>query len=631
MDDLFDTVQGCKYFSKLDLHSGYNQVRIREEDIPKTAINTVTPLGHFQFKVMGFGLCNAPATFQSLMNEVLRPYLRKVVVVFLDDILIFSRTWEEHLEHVRIVFYSTSSTAAFCKPSKSLFGAIETLYLGNIITGLSIALDPKKLEAVRDWPVPNSVSEVRSFLGFVNYFRRFIPRYAELARHLDEITGKHARFSWNESRQKSLESLKSALLNPPVLQLADTSRPFILHTDASDLAIGAVLLQADELEQHPVAYASRKLTFAKRNYTIAERETLAVIFALQTWQLYLFKHFDIFTDNQAVVYLRSKPRLSKHKARWAEFLAEFHFSIRHIPGRENTAAILVLGNLSHDYGPNWEVWSSPYTCIPRKRKRSKMVMQTTGNSLISSTVFALLVITIRSEISISGARRTNGCTWSTRRLHACVFRRVPDTFQNTPGKPWLHFSRPPGLRQNLLEPQQTLLLAWYGQISKRLRSNMWLLPMEQVCEDTYWSSPTNSYPSEAMGVNQYYRERKRFLYCALGALGEREIQRKRERERVRWKWRHLSSAEIGDDFCTFPCQNVHLSIGEEFCTFPCQKFAPLSRTPLLNGAEFTLPLHVNTLHPLRRFYQMAWQGIEAPKQTIEFPAAPSFSSKNESN
>ena len=256
---------------------------------------------------------------------------------------------------------STSSTAAFfCKPSKSLFGAIETLYLGHIITGLTIVPDPKKLEAVRDWPVPNSVSEVRSFLGFVNYLRRFIPRYAELARHLDEITGKRARFSWNESRQKSFESLKSALLNPPVLQLADTSRPFIFHTDASDLAIGAVLLQADKLEQHPVAYASRKLTSAERNYTIAERETLAVVFALQTWKLYLFKHFNIFTDNQAVVYLRSKPHLSKRDARWAEFLAEFNFSIRHIPGKENTADSLSRqSDLSHDYGPNWELWSSP--------------------------------------------------------------------------------------------------------------------------------------------------------------------------------------------------------------------------------------------------------------------------------
>ena len=175
---------------------------------------------------MGFGLCNAPTTFQSLMNEVLRPYLRKFVVVFVDDVLIFSRTWEELLEHVRIVLTALRQQQLFCKPSKSLFGAIETLYLGHIIAGLTIAPDPKKLEAVRDWPVPNSVSVVRSFLGLVNYFRRFIPWYAELARHLGEIISKHTCFSWNESRQKSFESLKSALLNPPVLQLAHTSRPF---------------------------------------------------------------------------------------------------------------------------------------------------------------------------------------------------------------------------------------------------------------------------------------------------------------------------------------------------------------------------------------------------------------------
>ena len=335
MDDLFDTVQGCKYFTKLDLHSGYNQVRIREDDIPKTAINT--PLGHFQFKVMGFGLCNAPATFQSLMNEVLRPYLRKFVVVFLDDILIFSKTWEEHLTHVRTIFTALREQQLYCKPSKCLFGATETLYLGHVITGSTIAPDPQKLEGVKEWPVPKSVSDVRSFLGFANFFRRFVPHYADIARHLDEVTGRNAHFSWSSERQRSFELLKEALLNPPVLQLANTSQPFQVHTDASDLAIGAVLLQEDEQGQHPVAYASRKLTAAERNYTITERETLAVVYALSTWKLYLYKHFDVFTDNQAVVYLRSKPHLSKREARWAEFLAEFHFTIHHVAGKMNPA------------------------------------------------------------------------------------------------------------------------------------------------------------------------------------------------------------------------------------------------------------------------------------------------------
>ena len=358
MDDLFDTVQGCKCFTKLDLHSGYNQVRIRENDIPKTAINT--PLGHFQFKVMGFGLCNAPATFQSLMNEVLRPYLRKFVVVFLDDILIFSKTWEEHLTHVRTVFTALREQQLYCKPSKCLFGATETLYLGHIITGSTIAPDPQKLEAVKEWPVPKSVSDVRSFLGFANFFRRFVPHYADIARHLDEVTGRNAHFSWNSERQRSFELLKEALLNPPVLQLANTSQPFQVHTDASDLAIGAVLLQEDEQGQHPVAYASRKLTAAERNYTITERETLAVVYALSTWKLYLYKHFDVFTDNQAVVYLQSKPHLSKREARWAEFLAEFHFTIRHVAGKMNPADPLTRQSESELWAELARAaWSSP--------------------------------------------------------------------------------------------------------------------------------------------------------------------------------------------------------------------------------------------------------------------------------
>ena len=151
------------------------------------------------------------------------------------------------------------------------------------------------------------------------------------------MTGKNVQFSWNDGRQNSFDKLKTALLNPPVLKLADTSRPFEVYTDASDLAIGAVLMQSDDQGNHPIAYASRKLTAAEKNYTITERETLAVVFALKSWRLYLFKHFEIFTDNQAVVYLRSKLHMSKREARWIEFLADFDFSIQHISGNKNFA------------------------------------------------------------------------------------------------------------------------------------------------------------------------------------------------------------------------------------------------------------------------------------------------------
>ena len=231
IDDIFDTIQGSKYFTKLDLRSGYNQVRVRDEDVAKTAINT--PLGHYEFKVVGFGLCNAPATFQSLMNDVLRPYLRKFVVVFLDDTLIFSRNWKEHVKHVRLVFETLQKHQLYCKPSECLFGATETLYLGHCITGSTIAPDRKKLQAVENWPVPRNLSQVRSFLGFANYFRRFVCHYAELAKPLDQINGRHSVFSWNEERQQAFEDIKSALITAPVLHLADVSKPFGIHTDAS--------------------------------------------------------------------------------------------------------------------------------------------------------------------------------------------------------------------------------------------------------------------------------------------------------------------------------------------------------------------------------------------------------------
>lgn len=337
VDDLFDAVQGSGYFSKLDLHSGYNQIRIREADIPKTAINT--PFGHFQFRVMGFGLTNAPATFQSMMNDILRPYLRKFVVVFLDDILIFSKTWEEHLDHVRTVLETLRRHQLYCKPVKCQFGALEILFLGHELSGTSIAPDSLKLKAVQDWPVPMSVTDVRRFLGFANYFRRFIENYASIAKPLDEVTGKNARFAWSSPRQAAFEQLKSALLRAPVLRLADVRHPFRVDTDASDYAIAGVLLQQDEEDRqwHPVAYASRKLIPAERNYTAAERETLAVLYALKTWRMYLFEHFDVMTDNMAVLYLRSKPSISKREARWVEFFADYNFTIHHRAGKSNIA------------------------------------------------------------------------------------------------------------------------------------------------------------------------------------------------------------------------------------------------------------------------------------------------------
>ena len=336
IDDLFDTIQGSAYFSKLDLRSGYNQIRIQDSDVSKTAINT--PFGHFQFRVMGFGLTNAPATFQSLMNSILQPHLRKFVVVFLDDILVFSKTWEDHQHHLQTVLETLRNSELYCKQSKCEFGVREVLFLGHKINGTSISPDPKKISAVETWPTPSSVTDVRKFLGFANYFRRFIDRHSTISRPLEEITGKNSRFEWSAARQKAFESLKSALLEAPVLQLADVEKSFMVETDASDFAVAGVLLQqGEDMDLHPVAYCSRKLSAAERNYTAAERETLAVVFALKCWRIYLFRHFDLMTDNMGVVYLRTKPTLTKREARWVEFLADYDFTVFHKPGKKNIA------------------------------------------------------------------------------------------------------------------------------------------------------------------------------------------------------------------------------------------------------------------------------------------------------
>ena len=255
-DDLFDTVQGSTYFTKFDLRSGYNQIRIQNEDIEKTAINT--PYGHYEFRVMGFGLTNAQATFQTLMNSILRTYLRDFVVVFLDDILIFSRTWSDHLDHVRAVLETFRENKLFCKRSKCEFGVRDVLFQGHRIDGMHISPDPKKLQAVAEWPTPTSITEVRQFLGFTYYFRRFVDHYSSIAKPLEEITGKNAQFSWNSNRQDAFVALRRALVTTPVLKIPDVSRPFRVVTDASDFAIAGVLLQQD-LDQawHAVAYNSR--------------------------------------------------------------------------------------------------------------------------------------------------------------------------------------------------------------------------------------------------------------------------------------------------------------------------------------------------------------------------------------
>ena len=336
IDDLLDAVAGSKYFTSLDLTSGYHQILISEEDRPKTAFRT--PFGHFQFKVLIEGLTNAPATFQTVMNRIFHPYIRKFVVVYIDDILVFSKTEAEHQAHLRIVLDLLRQERFYVCKAKSMFAQTEVRYLGHIVDSEGIRPDPKKVEAVQSWPVPKNVSDVRSFLGLCNYFRKFMDHYSEVAIPLTNLTRKNVPFDWTGRCQDAFEKLKLLLTRAPLLRTPDSSLPYEVVTDASDLGLGAVLLQ----EGRPIAFESRKLNSAELNYTVTEKEMLGVVHALKVWRCYLEgADFTVYTDHVSNTFFQTQPNLSRRQARWSEFLQRFGpFTWEYRKGTRNVADAL---------------------------------------------------------------------------------------------------------------------------------------------------------------------------------------------------------------------------------------------------------------------------------------------------
>ena len=274
IDDLIDQVQGSKVFSSLGLQSGYHQIRITEEAVPKTAFRT--HIGLYEFKVLSFGLCNAPATFQATMNEIFAPYIGKFVLVYLDDILIFSKSQEEHREHLQLVVDLLRKHKLYAKLSKCEFEQTELQFLGFVISGDSVRMDPKKTAVVRDWPVPKDVPMLRSFLGMANYFRRFVKGYSNLVRPLNLLLRKAAEWNWTAECQRAFGKVKETLVTVPVLAQPDFNQPFEVVADACGFGIGAVLLQ----QGRPIAFESRGMTSAECNYHIGEQELLGVVHAI---------------------------------------------------------------------------------------------------------------------------------------------------------------------------------------------------------------------------------------------------------------------------------------------------------------------------------------------------------------
>jgi len=333
IDQLLDSISGSKIFTSLDLQSGYHQIRISPEDVAKTAFRT--PFGHYQFKVLSFGLTNAPATFQAAMNDMLRPVLNKFVVVYIDDILIYSKTPEEHIQHVRQILDLLRQHAFHIKLKKCEFEKKEVTFLGHIVGADGIKVDPTKIQAIKDWKTPTSVHEVRSFVGLATYFRKFIRWFSQMVAPLTNLTKKDVQFVWDAICQTAFENTKHALMNAPVLVLPDFNLPFVVVCDASIQGLGAVLLQHEK----PLAYESRRLIPAEVNYTTGEQELLAVVHACKTWRCYLEgPEFTVVTDHNPLTHLPTQPNLSRRQVRWVEYLSRFNFKWLYRPGASNAAA-----------------------------------------------------------------------------------------------------------------------------------------------------------------------------------------------------------------------------------------------------------------------------------------------------
>jgi len=260
VDELLDELHGARFFTKLDLRSGYHQVRMRPENVHKTAFRTHDDL--YEFLVMAFGLCNAPATFQALMNDVLRPFLRRFVLVFFDDILIYNKTWVDHLRHLRAVFSELRRHQLFVKRSKCAFGVPSVSYLGHVISKAGVAMDPAKVQAIVNWLAPHSV---RGFLGLAGYYRKFVHNYGTVAAPLTALLKKDG-FAWDDAAAAAFAALKVAVTTAPVLAMPDFAKAFVVECDASSHGFGAVLVQ----DGHPVAFFSRPV--APRHRALAAYE-----------------------------------------------------------------------------------------------------------------------------------------------------------------------------------------------------------------------------------------------------------------------------------------------------------------------------------------------------------------------
>jgi len=364
--ELVHDLAGKKLFSKFDVRWGYNNIRIKKGDEWKAAFKTSE--GLFEPTVMFFGLTNSPATFRTMMDDVFREEISQGWLrIYMDDAVIATEDDERiHGERVNHFLDKLAKHNLFLKPEKCSFHVKEVKYLGVIIGNGKVKMDPIKVEGIANWPTPQTVKEVRSFLGFCNFYRAFIPSFSHTARPLNDLTKKGIQWNWTTKEQKAFDELKRLCTVYPVLQTPDWEQPFIMETDASGYALGAVLMQEFEDGVHPIAFHSRSLLPAERNYDAHDKELAGVVYGFKCGRPFLLgaKHaIRVRTDHKNLQYFRQPQKINGRQAGWFEYLQDFDYTLEHIPGSSNTIADLLSRHKDLDKGVNTD---EPRILLPDK-------------------------------------------------------------------------------------------------------------------------------------------------------------------------------------------------------------------------------------------------------------------------
>ncbi|CDH61371.1 retrotransposon ty3-gypsy subclass [Lichtheimia corymbifera JMRC:FSU:9682] len=359
IDECLEQLSGAKFFTSLDLKSGYHQLRIQDDDVPKTAFNT--RYGSYEWLVVPFGLRNSPALFQSTMNRILNEYLDDFVMVYLDDILIYSKSKEEHELHVRKVLQRLRDEKLIANIKKCEFYKTELEFLGFHISAGGYLPSRAKVKAIQEWPTPTNVHEVRQFVGLGSHYRRFIRNFAAIASPLTDLTKgtgtKTRAIIWSDECQQAFDKIKSLITQAPILASPDDSKPYIIETDACDYGVGAVLLQkGSDGIAHPIAFESKKLSKEERSYPAQERELLAILHALRTWRCFIEgRSYTVFSDHNPLHYFRTQSKPTTRLTRWIADIELYDPDIQYKPGKENYIPDL----LSRRDGPNCDTKEQP--------------------------------------------------------------------------------------------------------------------------------------------------------------------------------------------------------------------------------------------------------------------------------